>query len=388
MAFRRVLIMATCAVALAACGTSSAATVEPTAATIGGVGVLPETVGASPALAATTDDARTSGSVEPVGSEDTSGSSDAAAASSSSTVAVETTLPPEGPVGSRAPGNRVLMIGDSVLASTSRRYSNDMCQALVPLGWKVELDAEVGRFIDFGKRVLDARLGAGWDASVILLGNNYGKNPSVFSAALEQLVVRLSPNPIVLTTVTEFDPSRKEVNYIIELLAAKYPNVTILDWATASEAPGLLGGDGLHLTPSGRYALALNMAATLGPAPASPGECLPTGYRNDSAGSVDGGPPTTRRPGSGSNTTVRSTGTTVRSTGTTVRSTGTTARPAATTAPPAGTTKPTTAPLVTTPPATAAPVVTAAPTPTPAPTQPAPTQPAPTPATQASPPGP
>ena len=77
-------------------------------------------------------------------------------------------------MGAKVKGNRVIIIGDSVMASTSRRYGNTMCGALVPLGWQVELDAETSRFIQFGNKVLDKRLSAGWDASVILLGNNYG----------------------------------------------------------------------------------------------------------------------------------------------------------------------------------------------------------------------
>ncbi|MFM2077836.1 MAG: hypothetical protein RJA49_1726, partial [Actinomycetota bacterium] len=115
-----------------------------------------------------------------------------------------TTLAPDQQVGAHADGNRVILIGDSVMASTSRRYSNDMCDALVPLGWQVEVDAETGRFIDFGNKVLDKRLSAGWDVSVILLGNNYGENQDVYRQGLERMVYRLSPHPIVLLTVTEF----------------------------------------------------------------------------------------------------------------------------------------------------------------------------------------
>ena len=37
-------------------------------------------------------------------------------------------------IGDLVDGNRVLMIGDSILASTSSRYGNHMCDAVVPLG--------------------------------------------------------------------------------------------------------------------------------------------------------------------------------------------------------------------------------------------------------------
>ena len=76
------------------------------------------------------------------------------------------------------------MIGDSIMASTSRRYGGEMCQELVPRGWEVEMDAETGRFVDFGDRVLDSRLDAEWDVAVVMLGNNYGADKAVFEEYL------------------------------------------------------------------------------------------------------------------------------------------------------------------------------------------------------------
>jgi hypothetical protein len=275
------------------------------------------------------------------------------------------------PVGQRATGNRILMIGDSVLAGASSRYSNDMCKSVVPLGWQVELDAEVGRFIDFGDRVLDRRLSAGWDAAVIFLGNNYGDNQPVFASMLQEQVDRLSPRPVVLVTVTEFKDTRAEVNAAIKLIAFNHPNVSVVDWATLSgEDPSLLSGDGLHPTPAGRQALATSIAAALGEAPAQPGKCLTTTFRDDSAGSVVTGttgpvkpPVTTRRT---TNPAPRPTTVTTRPpTATTVKPTATTAKPRPTPttadAPRPTVTSPT--PTVTTP-RTSPPPTTDAPTPT------------------------
>lgn len=198
-------------------------------------------------------------------------------------------LPLDQQVGTQALGNRVILIGDSVLASTSRRYTNDMCEALVPLGWQVEVDAETGRFVDFGNEVLDARLDAGWDVGVILLGNNYREVQDSYRNDLELMVTRLSPNPVVLLTVTEFKPSRTEVNDVIREMAAKHPNVAVVDWAaTTADDPSLTGGDRLHLTNSGRTALAENVALALGEAPKQPGDCLSTNFEDDSNGPVTG----------------------------------------------------------------------------------------------------
>ena len=203
---------------------------------------------------------------------------------------LRTTVPldPDEQVGALAAGNRVIVIGDSVMASTSRRYSNDMCQALVPLGWEVEVDAETGRFVEFGHEVLDERLSAGWDASVILLGNNYRDDQGEYRQELERMVQRLSPQPVVLLTVSEFRPSRAQVNQVIFDLAGTYDNVLVVDWgATTGADPSLTGVDGLHLSEAGRVALAQQVALALGPTPGGEGRCLTTSFQDDSSGGVD-----------------------------------------------------------------------------------------------------
>lgn len=198
-------------------------------------------------------------------------------------------LPASGPIGGRVVGNRVLMIGDSVLASTSSRYGGEMCAALVPLGWQVELDAETGQFAPWGNDVLDDRLAAGWDAALVLLGNNYLGDQEAYRSEIEQMVTRLAPAPVVLVRVTEFTDSRVQVNAVIDELAARYPQVVVLDWASITKADGsLTGHDGLHLSESGRAQLAAEVANFFGQAPVAPGACLPTRYTDDTRGPVTG----------------------------------------------------------------------------------------------------
>jgi hypothetical protein len=182
-------------------------------------------------------------------------------------------------------GARVLMIGDSIMASTSSRYGGEMCKELVPRGWDVEVDAESGRFVEFGGRVLDARLDAGWDAAVVMLGNNYGADKAVFHGYLDDIVDRLAPRPTVLLTVTEFRPDRADVNDAIYDVAAEHDNVRVVDWAgeTASE-PDLVGGDGLHLSDLGRARYADLVGSELGWAPGvGEGDCLGSSFTDDSA---------------------------------------------------------------------------------------------------------
>ena len=191
-------------------------------------------------------------------------------------------------IGEVVDGNRVLLIGDSILASTSSRYGDQMCEALVPLGWQVDVEAEASRFVDFGNRVLDRLLPDDvapeddWDAAVVFLGSNYGSNPLIYEAELVKILDRLEPRPVVLLTVTEYRPNYVEVNEVVNRLGSERENVTVLDWKTISETPGILSGDRLHPTDTGRRVLAESVAAALGPVDGV-GECLRSSFRDDSA---------------------------------------------------------------------------------------------------------
>jgi hypothetical protein len=289
MFVRRVVLLSTVVVLAAACG-SQGASIGP-----GPSGTIP--VGGLPSVLPT---------VPPP-----------TALQTTTTWRTTTTLALEDQIGFQSRGNRVIVIGDSVIAATSTRYTDDMCKALVPLGWRVEVDAESGRFVEFGNDVLDQRLDAGWDAGVVLLGNNYRGSQSDYRDELSRIVDRLSPNPVVLLTVSEWEDSRKQVNEVIRELAADRDNVTIVDWATSTaENDGLTGNDNLHLTNAGRRALAEDVALALGAAPQVPGECMESAFIDDSMGSVDGttttvrSTVTTKRPATTSTTTEAGTDTT------------------------------------------------------------------------------
>jgi len=249
-------------------------------------------------------------------------------------------------------GNRVLMIGDSVMASTSARYGGEMCDSVITGGWDVEVDAETGRFIDFGDKVLDQRLDADFDVVVILLGNNYGANPDVYEEYLRDLVERIDDRPVILSTVTVFQPNRMEVNNIIYDIAQDFVNIRVLDWAGETETnAALTGGDGLHLTDAGRARFADMVAAELGDAPSGAGEgdCLGSSFTDDSAGQDNTGPlegQVTVPPNGPSNTSQNTTRPTVPGT------VPGTPEPAPEPSTPGGGTTPPTAPAPTDPPAT------------------------------------
>jgi hypothetical protein len=214
-------------------------------------------------------------------------------------------------------GPQVMVIGDSIFASASRRYGGEICTTLNPLGWNVEVNAEVGRFVDFGERVLQRRLrpesGTDWDAVVISLGSNFGGDLSAYRTRLIRIMDQVTPRPVLLFTVSEFRSDRIKLNDVIVEMVRMYPNVFVVDWSMiVARNPSLLQRDRLHLTKAGRDRMAQEMANALGIFSSSQvGQCLPTEFSDDSAitGSEDASivtPPTTASTSS-STTTVTST---------------------------------------------------------------------------------
>lgn len=232
----------------------------------------------------------------------------------------------EGPVlATNATGNRLLVIGDSILAGTASRYGGAMCAALGPQGWNVAVEAEAGKPVGFGREVLRARIYDGWDAAVVFLGTNYGGDPVRYSTDLTRIVESLAPRPTLLLTATMFKPAMADVNGEIRLVASKFDNVSVLDWSVTSSQPGLLNSDGIHPTEMGRAVLVASIAAAVGRAPtAGGGACLPSKFTDDSLVDADvfvG--TTTTTPGSpGSTTSTVAPSTSVsRPTGTTTTTT-------------------------------------------------------------------
>ncbi len=275
---RHVLVLAAGALALTACGAGGEAAPPDAPATVPGVGELPPD-DVAPTGPPTKDQ------VDRAASSTTESTSTSTRPRRAGTTTTSTSVPEFEPVGDVVDGNRLLVIGDSIMASTAQRYGGEMCRQLVPQGWAVEVDAETGQRVEFAREVLDARLRAGWDAVAILLGNNYNHDPQAYAKVLDEVLDEIGDRPVLLYTVTHFRDEQAEVNYVISSVAREHDNVRIVDWAGHTEdAPELLGGDGLHLSDAGRQELVALTAYALGRAPAgSRGECLPTRFTDDSA---------------------------------------------------------------------------------------------------------
>jgi hypothetical protein len=253
-------------------------------------------------------------------------------------------------LGSVAQGNNLLMIGDSIMASISKRYGNEACGLMVPQGWNVALEAEAGQFAEFAGKVLDRRWSEGWDAVVIGLGSNYDGNKERYRTAMEKAIARVSPLPILLVNTTEFRSKQAEVNAIIEELVAANENITLLDWRTISANRSLRSNDGIHPSPDGRVVLATAIARAVGVAPTAPGDCMKVYFQDDSR-VLQGVMPTTTALSVGVSTTL-------------VSDTTTAPAPVVTTSPAVVTTV-AAVPATTVPVATTAAVVVATTTPTP-----------------------
>ena len=189
----------------------------------------------------------------------------------------------DGPVlGTVASGNRLLVLGDSILAGTANRYGGAMCAGLVPLGWRVAVEAEAGQMVGFGRTVLRDRIYEGWDAAVVFLGTNYGGSAELYEKDLTAIVKSLAPRPTLLLTASLFRPTMQQVNQVIRIVASKNPNVSVLDWSTTSVQTGVLNRDKIHPTDAGRQVLVSSIASALGEAPTGPGACMPSKFTDDS----------------------------------------------------------------------------------------------------------
>ena len=257
LVFRRHLIaVVVSSLAIASCGSdaSSPSSTVDVPSTVAGVGSLPP-LGLRPLGLADTPNTFPSGEPVPVRDET---------------------------VGDVATGPRLLMIGDSILATVSRRYSNLACQELTPLGWQVSVEAEVGRAVEFGLRVLSEKMDETWHAAVVFLGTNYWRDQDQYEADLVKILDRLEPRPTVLLSVSEWGVGQREVNEVIADQVLTRDNVWFLDWKSISETPGVLSSDRIHPSDEGNELLVSLLAEVLGRAPGDEkGSCLPSEFVDD-----------------------------------------------------------------------------------------------------------
>lgn len=208
------------------------------------------------------------------------------------TTTTTTDPPPDpitGPIGDEVSGNRVLLIGDTVLAATAPRFDGAMCDVLEAFGWQAEIAAEVGRFIEFGATVVGARITPDepdWDAAAVMLGNHFDGDVERFDAEFDALITSLSPRPVLVYTLVDDDTFKASLNQVIRALPGHFPNVVVVDWAeiVAAEPDILTADTPSGLSDEGRGRLALFTAAAFGEPPTTDGAgCVPPVFIDDSA---------------------------------------------------------------------------------------------------------
>ena len=210
------------------------------------------------------------------------------------TTSATTTEPPPdpitGPIGDEVFGNRIIVIGDTSIVATAPRSGGELCEALEAFGWQAEIAAEVGRFVEFGRVVYDARIapatGDDWDVVAVMLGNHFQGDVAAYRQELDELVEALGPRPTIVYTLVENDTYQADLNEIIRELPRFHPHVVVVDWAeiVAAETDVLTADTPSGLSDEGGRRLALFTAAALGEAPLGdePG-CLEPFFVDDSA---------------------------------------------------------------------------------------------------------
>ncbi|MSO59035.1 MAG: SGNH/GDSL hydrolase family protein [Ilumatobacteraceae bacterium] len=189
----------------------------------------------------------------------------------------------DGPVlAEKIKGSRIIIIGDSILAGTASRYGGAMCSKLVPMGWRVAVEAETGQSINFGRKVLKARIYDGWDAAVVFLGTNIVGRISDFRTDLVAIVKSLAPRPTLLLTTSNFRDAQDEVNAVIRSVTAENKSVSLMDWETISATEGVLNKDRIHPSNAGRAVLVEAISRAVGAPRDSSGKCLDSEFVDDS----------------------------------------------------------------------------------------------------------
>ncbi len=217
------------------------------------------------------------------------------ASATTTTSAVPASTDPIGaPVGELVRGNRMLLVGDSILASAAPRNGGQLCDALELFGWQVEIDALSDRGIDFASGVLDSRMTpegdepVDWDVVGLSFGSDVEGNDAdavaEFATELGELVERVAPRPVLLYTLVEGDDGdgRAAVNDVIRAVPQSHPNVLVIEFADAGDdGVPVLDAAGRSLTDDGMKRFSIRTAAAVGDAPGDQDSaCLPSEYQD------------------------------------------------------------------------------------------------------------
>ncbi len=155
-----------------------------------------------------------------------------------------------------APRDRVVFaLGDSVLV--------DAAGALADALGRVEVDASVGRQVDDGIEILEARRAAGTLPDVVVV--NLGVNGPLYVAQFERAMAALAEvDRVVWITVKVPRPWESHTNRVLAQQVPRYPNAVLVDWHAATVGrPELFWKDGYHPRGEGSQLYASLIAAAI-----------------------------------------------------------------------------------------------------------------------------
>jgi hypothetical protein len=120
------------------------------------------------------------------------------------------------------------------------------------LGPSTVVDAVVGRQVSDGIERLSDYQAAGRLSDLTTLVIGLGTNGPMSLAQCDQILSLASSVPrVVFVNVRMPRPWESITNGTLATCTARQPRVILVDWYDASAAPGVLGPDQIHSTPSG-----------------------------------------------------------------------------------------------------------------------------------------
>ncbi|MGH2634421.1 MAG: acyltransferase family protein [Tepidiformaceae bacterium] len=177
------------------------------------------------------------------------------------TSAATTAPTPAGPTATPPPPSTpttadILAVGDSVMLGAA----NQLAQA-----GPVEVDAEEGRQASAFVSLLQARHAAVTIPSIVVL--QLGNNGTVTQGQLDDIMAALEGvKRVVFVNLHVYRSWEDGDNALINGMAARYSNVRIVDWYSATDGHPELFYDGIHLRPEGAQLYgSLVAAAVTGP---------------------------------------------------------------------------------------------------------------------------
>jgi lysophospholipase L1-like esterase len=165
-----------------------------------------------------------------------------------------------------APERRVLLVGDSVMASLGPAYTDAAGRVIGGGGWAVETDAQVCR------RLVATSCGSPRPATALevvrahapltgalVIGAGYNdQNPSSLRDAVRTILAEVPDVDVFWLTYSTGGTSAATyaaMNQVLAEEAAADPDLHVVDWDGARQ-PGWTGSDGLHLSAAGATGMA------------------------------------------------------------------------------------------------------------------------------------